>query len=1292
VECRCNSVVEEVIQQPDRVQVKCRDGFHLSSRVVLCTVSLGVLNAGDLRFDPPLPAPMRHALNSMTMCNYTKTFVKLESALWVHDEHYIVRVGKPCGRHAVWQPLAPDMAIVTNTGDEGRRVEQLTEEDLKQELATALSEMYQSFPKIIQAEATRWSSDPLFRGSYSFLPTGSMPEGWEVINQRHGRLFFAGEAFHPRWSGYMQGDKRGHQQRKRLAKFILIYLLAPQERWLLEKIQLMPFCTKWVLEWPGQVVICIDNIFWTQEVAAAIESGKLEEYHKKTQDQLAGLVNLVRGELPKLGRQTLGALVTIDVHNRDVVQNLKEAKISSSKEFDWIAQLRYYWRQKGSITLKDTGKASTVDKCEVSIINATLYYGFEYLGNSDRLVITPLTDRCYRTLMGAFHLYYGGGPEGPAGTGKTESTKDLAKAVAVQCVVFNCSDGLDYLAMGKFFKGIASSGAWCCFDEFNRINLEVLSVVSQQVQTIQFAIRDKKDIFYFEDTQIRLIPSCAVNITMNPGYAGRSELPDNLKALFRPCAMMVPDYALIGEIVLYSNGFEDAKNLARKAVGSLRLSSEQLSSQEHYDFGMRALKSILVRAGALRRQYGSSRAEQELALSALNDVNLPKFTRNDIPLFLGITGDLFPEVELPPSDYGVLIDELEGSARSLVLQPQQGFIKKCIQLWETIMVRHGLMLVGQTVSGKTEVENVLAAALAAVADGENYLPVQIHKINPKSIKQGQLYGENDEGTQEWTDGILALTVRFASSAELTKRQWILLDGPVDAVWVENLNTVLDDNKKLCLNSGEIIKLTPVTTMMFEVEDLSAASPATVSRCGMVFLEQLDIGWHVLMLTWCERLPDRLKDQSAMLQEVMEFSVDCCWEMVSRKVNKPVPVSLNWLVLNLLHLYWALIQAEIPLDPSTKDLPTKEKESRLEALYWLSLVWSFGCVTDSDGRMVLDPFFRRLASGQCHGLKADFQLLGEEPMSRTPRGAPAGFPEEGSVFDYFPSGNKWELWSKKIGSFEIPKDAEAHSLIIPTSDTARNAFLLQTMIKAEFHVLFAGPTGTGKTIVVQQQLLKGLDREKYSTFAFAFSAQSSANQTQDVIDGKLDKRKKGCYGPPFGKRCLVFVDDLNMPAKEKWGAQPPIELLRQWMDTSGWYERKTCEFRQLVDLNFIAAMTPSAGRPQITARYQRHYNYFYLLPFQGESLQRIFQTIMQWFLGKFPSQVSGLSGTVVRATVDVYNTISANMLPTPAKSHYTFNLRDLAKVNQGICLCSKESLPTGDDFIKCWVHECQRVFQ
>lgn len=188
---------------------------------------------------------------------------------------------------------------------------------------------------------------------------------------------------------------------------------------------------------------------------------------------------------------------------------------------------------------------------------------------------------------------------------------------------------------------------------------------------------DAKPEFCFEGQDIPLRPEFGCHVTMNPGYAGRTELPDNLKVLFRPMAMMIPDYGLIAEIMLFAEGFGEAKVLSKKMVQLYKLSSEQLSQQDHYDFGLRAVKSVLVMAGSLKRASPDLK-EDEVLIRAMRDANVPKFLKNDLPLFGAIIQDLFPTAEIKENDYG----KLEVTIRQMIveekLQEQSAFIIKVI--------------------------------------------------------------------------------------------------------------------------------------------------------------------------------------------------------------------------------------------------------------------------------------------------------------------------------------------------------------------------------------------------------------------------------------------------------------------------------------------------------------------------------------------------------------------------------------------------------------------------------------
>ena len=539
-----------------------------------------------------------------------------------------------------------------------------------------------------------------------------------------------------------------------------------------------------------------------------------------------------------------------------------------------------------------------------------------------------------------------------------------------------------------------------------------------------------------------------------------------------------------------------------------------------------------------------------------------------------------------------------------------------------------------------------------------------------------------------------MTIRVCADSETNDKKWVIFDGPVDAKWIENMNTVLDDNKKLCLSSGMIVKLKPTMVIMFEVEDLQYASPATVSRCGMVFLETSELGWEVLIRSYCNQLPEIFTEKRIkMIEEFMMWALTPLLNYIFKSCKFPCQTDPVYVTQSFLNLFETYI-----MDAYKEDykLPN-DFDSLLNNYLIFSLIWSVGAVIDQSFR----PKFNELIIDMLSMVDVTQKFHLDPEIDFKPAKYQIKFVDKNTVFEqvFDKKKNCWINWMKTIPAYTPNKQSEFHELIIPTIDSVRLNYLMNTMALGTKHPLFVGPTGTGKTISIMSELKNNFNNEDYTYITLTFSSKTSANQTQNIIDQKLTKRRKQVYGPSLGKKGIIYVDDLNMPQKEIYGAQPPIELLRQWMDYKGWYDTDTPEkaFRKIVDVSFVAAMgPPSGGRAPLTARYMRHFNIIFIEAYDETSLQTIFSNIITWFFIRyvnpsFPKSMQPIGDQMVPATIETYKNVAKELRPTPSKSHYTYNLRDVNKVFQGVANANPKGIRDDNELIRLWAHECMRVF-
>jgi dynein heavy chain, axonemal len=191
----------------------------------------------------------------------------------------------------------------------------------------------------------------------------------------------------------------------------------------------------------------------------------------------------------------------------------------------------------------------------------------------------------------------------------------------------------------------------------------------------------------------------------------------------------------------------------------------------------------------------------------------------------------------------------------------------------------------------------------------------------------------------------------------------------------------------------------------------------------------------------------------------------------------------------------------------------------------------------------------------------------------------------------------------------------------------------------------------------------------------FSAYTNSKRTQKVLESKLVKKKRNRFGAPVNKRLALFIDDVNMPIPEVYGAQPPIELLRQLLDFGGIYDRDKLDWNDVENMILCTICTPpGGGRHLLPPRFTRHFSIIYMPITSENSMKTIFTSILDGFLKEFPLNRTDSSSEIVQASIEIYLRISEDLLPTPAKPHYVFNLRDLSKTIQGVLQANFVTIP------------------
>eukprot|EP00755_Sulcionema_specki_P020566 Sspe_Gene.72238::Locus_43061_Transcript_1_1_Confidence_1.000_Length_1996::g.72238::m.72238/K10408/DNAH; dynein heavy chain, axonemal len=486
-----------------------------------------------------------------------------------------------------------------------------------------------------------------------------------------------------------------------------------------------------------------------------------------------------------------------------------------------------------------------------------------------------------------------------------------------------------------------------------------------------------------------------------------------------------------------------------------------------------------------------------------------------------------------------------------------------------------------------------------------------------------------------------------------------------------MNTVMDDNKMLTLASNERIPLTPSMRMIFEISDLKNASPATVSRAGIIYINDTDLGWGPYKDRWIAARDD--EKERTCLDGFFDKYVPVTFEWYKRVMKPPVAVVDLAIVQTICYLLEGILVPDA--------IPPNSPSELFEKYFVFACIWAFGGPLSSDGRIDYRASFNNWWKKEWTGIKVE--------DARSPA-------DKQTVFDVFiptQDDREFTMWSSIVPPYKHNPDLPFADISIETVDTTRLTYLMDLLMGRRKAVIFVGTAGTGKSNICLNKLRR-LDQSQYLYQTIAFNAMTKPKGLQSVMEQMLEKKAGKVFGPPGKKRLIYFIDDINMPTPDKYGTQEAIAFLRQHIDYSFWYDRTKPGFplKEIDKCQYLAAMNPKSGTFTILDRLLRHFALFVCSMPDDSDLRLIYGSIMKGHWGKWSRPCRNLAESITQSTIKLHKMVSKQFLPTAIKFHYQWNMRELFNIFQGLC----NSVPSEHDrpssLVRLWQHECERTFR